>query len=83
MALRVISTKLTEEEHGILTQICNETDCTVSSLLKQCIMDLVEKEANKIEKPIGDTIDSLEFPLSTEKPIQENMISPKIRYQYF
>ena len=83
MALRVISTKLTEEEHGRITEICNETGRTLSSLLKECVMDWVEKEASKIEKPIDETIDAPEFSLSNETPVQENKISPKIRYQYF
>ena len=83
MALRVISTKLTEEEHGRITEICSETGCTLSSLLKQCVMDLVEKETDKIEKPIDETINAPEFTLSNEKSVQEKRLAPKIRYQYF
>jgi hypothetical protein len=83
MALRVISTKLTEEEHGKITQLCNDIGCTLSALLKECVMDLINKEETKIEKPIEETIDSPEFTLSNEKPEQEVKIAPKIRYQYF
>lgn len=83
MALRVISTKLTEEEHGRITQICNETGCTLSSLLKQCVMDWVDKEANKIQKPLEETKDAPLFSLNNEKPVQETKIAAKIRYQYF
>ena len=44
MALRVISTKLSEEEYGKITQICNNAGCTLSAFLKECVMDLVDKE---------------------------------------
>ena len=83
MALRVISTKLNEEEHAKITQLCNEVGCTVSGLLKECIMDLIEKEETKIEKPEEETIHAPEFTLGNEEPAQETKITPKIRYQYF
>ena len=81
MGLRVISTKLTEEEHGKISQICTESGCTLSSFLKQCVMDWVEKEAAS-NRPDDKTISIPEFSLS-EKPVQENKITAKIRYQYF
>jgi len=83
MALRVISTKLSEEEYGKITQICNNAGCTLSAFLKECVMDLVDKEGNKIERSIEETINSPEFTLSNEPPVQEQKLAARIRYQYF
>jgi len=83
MALRVISTKLTEEQYGKITQVCNDAGCTLSAFLKECVMDLVDKESSKIEKPIEETINAPVFTLSNESPVQEQKLAPKIRYQYF
>lgn len=83
MGLRVISTKLSEEEYSKISQICNETGDTISSLLKQCVMNWVEKETSTIVRPNDESISIPEFSLSHEKPVQENKITPKIRYQYF
>ncbi|HXV66711.1 MAG TPA: hypothetical protein VD731_05775 [Nitrosopumilaceae archaeon] len=83
MALRVISTKLTEEQYGKLTQVCDNAGCTLSAFLKECVMDLVGKEATKLEKPIEETIHAPEFTISNESPVQEQKLTQKIRYQYF
>ena len=82
MALRVISTKLNEEEHGKVTQLCNEVGCTISGLLKECVMDLIQKEDTKL-KPVEETIHAPEFTTSEDKSTQETKLAPKIRYQYF
>jgi hypothetical protein len=83
MGLRVISTKLTEEEHSKIIDMCKESETILSAFLKQCIMELVEKEENKIEKPIEAT-PTPGFSLINEKiaPI-ENKVTAPIRYQYF
>ena len=83
MALRVISTKLSEEQYSKITQVCNNAGCTLSAFLKECVMDLVDKEGNKVEKPVDETINAPEFTLSNETPVQEQKITQKIRYQYF
>ncbi len=83
MALRVVSTKLSEEQYGKITEICNDAGCTLSSFLKECVLDLVDKESKHIEKPIEETINAPEFSLNNESPVQEQKLSPKIRYQYF
>ena len=83
MALRVISTKLSEEQYGKITQVCNNAGCTLSAFLKECVMDLVDKEGNKVEKSIDETINAPEFTLSNEPPVQQQKITQKIRYQYF
>ena len=83
MALRVISTKLSEEQYGKISQVCNEAGCTLSAFLKECVMDLVDKEGNKVEKPTEETVNAPEFTLTNEVPVQEQKITQKIRYQYF
>ncbi|KKK92201.1 hypothetical protein LCGC14_2705290, partial [marine sediment metagenome] len=52
MGLRVISTKLTEEEHSKIVDMCKDSHCNLSTFLKQCITELIDKEQNKIEKPV-------------------------------
>ncbi len=83
MALRVISTKLSEEQYGKITQVCNNAGCTLSAFLKECVMDLVDKEGNKVEKSVDETINAPEFTLTNETSVQEQKITQKIRYQYF
>jgi len=82
MALRVISTKLSEEQYSMITQVCNNAGCTLSAFLKESVMDLVSKE-EVAEKPLEETINAPEFTLTNESPVQEQKLSPKIRYQYF
>lgn len=47
MVNRVVSTKLTEEEHSKILEICNDTGITVSSMVKQAIMERIKKEDKK------------------------------------
>lgn len=83
MALRVISTKLSEEQYGKITQICNDAGCTLSAFLKECVMDLVDKERKTNEIPVEETINAPEFRLTNDVPVQEQKLTQKIRYQYF
>ena len=83
MGLRVISTKLTEEEHGKIVELCKDSQCNLSTFLKQCLMELIEKEQNKIEKPV-EVSSTPDFTMIDDIPsTTENKITPKIRYQYF
>jgi hypothetical protein len=82
MALRVISTKLSEEQYSKITQVCNNAGCTLSAFLKESVMDLVSKEG-VTEKPLEETINAPEFTLTNESPVQEQKLTAKIRYQYF
>ena len=82
MALRVISTKLSEEQYSKITQVCNNAGCTLSAFLKESVMDLVSKEG-VTEKQLEETINAPEFTLTNESPVQEQKLTAKIRYQYF
>jgi hypothetical protein len=83
MGLRVISTKLTEEEHGRMVELCKDSECNLSTFLKQCLMELIEKEEEGLEKPVE--VSSIpELIITNEQTsTSENKITPKIRYQYF
>ena len=83
MALRVISTKLSEEQYSKITQVCNNAGCTLSAFLKECVMGLVDKEEKVTKKPVEETINGPEFTLTNESPVLEQKLTPKIRYQYF
>jgi len=82
MALRVISTKLTEEQYSKISQVCNNAGCTLSAFLKESVMGLVDKEV-VAEKPLDETINAPVFTLTNESPVMEQKLTPKIRYQYF
>ena len=47
MVYKVVATKLTEEEHTKLLDVCNREGCTPSNLIKDAIM----KRLNPEEKP--------------------------------
>ena len=52
MVYRVVSTKLTEEEHSKLLDVCNTEGCSPSALMKQAIMEKIEPETvNKSKNP--------------------------------
>lgn len=53
MVYRVVSTKLTEEEHVKLLSICNKAGCTPSSLIKESIMRRINEEAIPKEKELA------------------------------
>ncbi len=50
MSQRVVSTKLTEEEHTKLLDLCNMQGCTPSALIKQAIVGkIMEESVNEVE----------------------------------
>ena len=50
MVNRVVATKLTEEEHSKLLEVCNREGCTPSSLIKDAIMKRIDIEEKPVEK---------------------------------
>lgn len=75
MVNRVVSTKLTEEEHSRFMEICNDNGMTISSMLKRSIIDQIKKENSKRKKESSDKTNSDEEKLNinnieeTEKKI--------------
>ena len=49
MVYRVVSTKLTEEEHTKLLDVCNREGCSPSSLIKDAVLNKIEEK----EKPVS------------------------------
>ena len=47
---RVVSTKLTEEEHGRLLDVCNVKGCPPSVLIKDAIMKTINSERQSPQK---------------------------------
>lgn len=58
MVYRVISTKLTEEEHNRLLDICNRDGCTPSTLIKEAVMSRIEAEEDAIANGTHDSCKS-------------------------
>lgn len=58
MVYRVVSTKLTEDEHGRLLDICNRNGCTPSSYIKQSVLGFVEAEEDAIADGTHDSCKS-------------------------
>jgi len=46
MVNRVVATKLTEEEHSKLLDLCNTQGCTPSALLKEAIMKRIQPDSD-------------------------------------
>lgn len=47
---RVVSTKLTEEEHGRLLDVCNIIGCPSSVLIRDAILKIINVEQKTAEK---------------------------------
>jgi hypothetical protein len=47
---RVVSTKLTEEEHGRLLDVCNVVGCLPSALIREAIMKIISSEQKPPQK---------------------------------
>ena len=41
---KVVSTKLTEDEHAKLLDVCNTQGCTPSSFIKQAILEKIDQK---------------------------------------
>lgn len=53
MVYRVVSTKLTEEEHEKLLDVCNKDGCTPSALLKKTITNKINDESESEKDESG------------------------------
>ena len=65
MANRVVSTKLNEEEHSKIMQICSDKGITVSKLLKKTLMERINEEKQKRKNSTND------FRKDQQKSVQE------------
>ncbi len=55
MVNRVVATKLTEEEHDRLLNICNRDGCTPSTIIKEAVMSRIEAEEDAIADGTHDS----------------------------
>ena len=54
MVNRVVATKLSEEEHSKLLDLCNTQGCTPSALLKEAIMERIKPASGKKDMTMED-----------------------------
>jgi len=52
MVYKVVSTKLTEEEHSQLLDACNRKGCTPSHLIKNAILNQLDEKHSDISSTI-------------------------------
>ena len=92
MVNRVVSTKISEEEHGRIVEICNDIGITVSTMVKQAIRERVkkeEKERKRLEsqmkkisqKSFQTESDIIQPSVSQNQPRRE--IKQEEKYLYF
>ena len=55
MVNRVVMTKLTEEEHSKLLDVCNREGCTSSHLIRDAIMKRIDSQEKSTEKELRPT----------------------------
>jgi len=79
MVDRVVSTKLSEEIHSKLLDVCNRRGCTPFALLKESIMEKIKqeeqpKETSKSQEMTDDEIRKVLKVTKSEKPIVKESI---------
>ena len=91
MVNRVVSTKISEEEHGKIVEICNDIGITVSTMVKQAIRERMKKEEkerkrleSKMKKISQDSHSELDMLNTSVSQTQHNSDSKyEDRYLYF
>ena len=74
MVFRVVSTKLTEEEHGVLLDVCNIIGCTPSNLIREAILKIINQEQRTIQRE-PNLLQALSRELN-ERPTQQRKEFP-------
>ena len=92
MVNRVVSTKISEEEHGKIVEICNDIGITVSTMVKQAIRERVKKEEKerkrlesqmkKISQKTSQTESDIIQPSVSQIKPQEKVMHEE-KYLYF
>jgi hypothetical protein len=71
MVYRVVSTKLTEEEHSKLLELCNQDGCTPFAMLKKMILDVINSNTefeNHVQKDTKKESKELRIAPGLDKP---------------
>jgi len=78
---RVVSTKLTEEEHSRLIDICNVVGCSPSYLIKDAILRMINVEQKTTQRE-PNLLQTLSKELNM-KPRRESKEFPSIEFAKF
>ena len=77
MVNRVVSTKMTEEEHGRIVELCNDIGISVSSLVKQAIRDRMKKEEKERKRLESQMKKVVQKPVEFEPEVIQPSVSQK------
>jgi len=72
MVYRVVSTKLTEEEHNKLLEICNKKGNSCSEFIKNAIQKMMEEEKKASENSGNDLERMLNEAIKSEEPMNKS-----------
>lgn len=85
MASRVVSTKLNEDEHKRIMEICNIKQITVSKLLKKTLMASIreEKEKKRSANSVTNNQQSEQHYQKQTQSLGEQQTENKNRFMYY
>ena len=75
MVNRVVSTKISEEEHGKIVEMCNDIGITVSTMVKQAIRERVKKEEKERKRLESQMKKVSQKSSQTESDIMQSSVS--------
>ncbi len=78
MVYRVVSTKLTEEEHTKFLDACNREGCTPSALIKDSIMKRINTEEKPVERE-PTALEKLARELNIKKQEEKELSTDELR----
>lgn len=85
MASRVVSTKLNEDEHRRIMEICSTKGITVSKLLKKTLLESIreEKERKRSSGSVRKNQQSEQYYQKRPQSLGENEIEREKRFMYY
>jgi len=85
MASRVVSTKLNEDEHRRIMEICSTKGITVSKLLKKTLLESIreEKERNRSSGSVRKNQQSEQYYQNRPQSLGEHEIEREKRFMYY
>ncbi len=85
MASRVVSTKLNDDEHRRIMEICSTKGITVSKLLKKTLLESIreEKERKRSSDSVRKNQQSEQYYKNRPQSLGENEIEREKRFMYY
>ena len=85
MASRVVSTKLSEDEHKRIVEICSVKGITVSKLLKKTLLEGIreEKERKRSPNSVRKNQQSEQYYKNKPQSLGESEIEREKRFMYY